>query len=171
MPASTTRQLGNEFMGRDNETWYDSAYRDDYDEHDSGTFVRNLVFVGMAFDLPSEISDTYQAIKRACSNLGLNAMRVDDESDSGPIPVKILRGIEEAEFLVFDLSVERPNVYYELGYAHGAGNRANDIAIVAKTGTKVHFDVAQLAILFYESAIDLEQKLSKRLAKMIEATR
>lgn len=91
---------------------------------------------------------------------------MDDEQDSGPIPVKILRGIEEAEFLVFDLTVERPNVYYELGYAHGVGNRSVEIALIAKAGTKFHFDIAHLGVLFYESAIDLERKLIPRLQKM-----
>ena len=121
----------------------------------------------MAFDQPSDISDTYQAIKRACESNGLNASRVDDQADSGPIPVQILEGIEDAEFLVFDLTVERPNVYYELGYAHGSGNRSEEIILVAKTGTKIHFDVAQLRILFYDSAIELERKLVPRLGEMV----
>ena len=156
---------------RKDETWRDSAYRDDYDEDDAGEYIEGLVFVGMAFDVASDISDTYQAIKRACFRLGFNAIRVDDEQDSGPIPVKILRGIEDAEFLIFDLTVERPNVYYELGYAHGVGNRAKEIALIAKRGTKIHFDVAHLGIMFYESAINLENILVPRLEKMIRDTR
>src|SRR5436190_5789449 len=140
------------------ETWRDSAYRDDYDQDDEATFVTGRVFVGMAFDVASDISDTYQAIKQVCAEKGLAAHRVDDQDDSGPIPVQILRAIEDAEFLIFDLSVERPNVYYELGYAHGAGNRSEEIVLVAKTGSKIHFDVAQLRIMFYDSAIDLQRK-------------
>lgn len=152
-------------MGRQ-ETYRESAYAESVDPNDRGTYTENLVFVAMAFDISSDLSDTYQAICRACSAEGLKARRVDDEQDSGPIPIKILRGIEDAEFLVFDLTVERPNVYYELGYAHGVGNRSVEIALIAKAGTKVHFDIAHLGILFYESAIDLERKLIPRLQKM-----
>jgi hypothetical protein len=152
-------------MGR-KETYRQSAYAESVDPDDSGTYTENLVFVAMAFDISSELSDTYQAICRACSAEDLKAHRVDDEQDSGPIPVKILRGIEEAEFLVIDLTIERPNVYYELGYAHGVGNRSVEIALIAKAGTKIHFDIAHLGILFYESAIDLERKLVPRLKKM-----
>ena len=153
------------------ETYRESAYAETVDYNDDGTFIENFVFVGMAFDVTSELSDTYQAICRACSSEGLSAHRVDDEQDSGPIPVKILRGIENAEFLIFDLSVERPNVYYELGYAHGVGNRSVEIVLIAKSGSKIHFDISHLGILFYESAIDLERKLIPRLQKMKKDTR
>src|SRR5271169_2212439 len=114
-------------MSRPNETFRFSAFLENYNRSDEGNFIRGAVFVGMAFDLPSDLSDTYQAIKRACEKLNLDARRVDDEVGSGPIPNRILRGIEDAELLIFDLTVERPNVYYELGYAHGVGNRAAEI--------------------------------------------
>ena len=156
---------------RKDETWRKSAYALLHKKGDKGKFQENLVFVGMAFDLPSNLSDTYQAIKRSCEELGLNAFRVDDIQDSGPIPVQVLKGIEDAEFLMFDLSVERPNVYYELGYAHGVGNRSEEIVLLAKKGTKIHFNISSLRILEYSSAIDLENKLTSRLRNMIEKCR
>jgi hypothetical protein len=61
---------------------------------------------------------------------------------SGFIIREITESIERAEFLVFDLSYERPNVYYELGYAHGVGNEAPEILLIAREGTSVHFDSA-----------------------------
>lgn len=158
-------------MGRDTETWRNSAYLEDHDPNDSGEFTRGTVFVGMAFDLPSNLSDVFIALRRACSRLKLEAKRVDDEFGSGPIPHKILRAIEDAEFLIFDLSVERPNVYYELGYAHGVGNRPMDILLIAKSGTRLHFDIAQLSIVFYDSATELEKKIVPHLKAMIAATR
>lgn len=154
-------------MGRD-ETWRESAYELSGDENDYGEYIESLVFIGMAFDVSSDISDTFQAISRACIKLNLKPLRVDNIQDSGPIPVQILKAIEDAEFLIFDLTVERPNVYYELGYAHGAGNRSEEIILLAKKGTNIHFDIAHLRIIEYESAIDLENKLFPRLKYMIE---
>ena len=158
-------------MGRDKETWRNSAYLENHDRDDPGTFVEGLVFVGMAFDVQSDLSDTYQAIRRVCRRLELVARRVDDEPGSGPIPVRVLRAIEEAEFLIFDLTTERPNVYYELGYAHGVGNRPMEVLLIAKGGTQLHFDVASLSVVFYESATDLEKKLPALLRRMMADTR
>ena len=56
-----------------------------------------------------------------------------------------------AEFLVFDLSYEKPNVYYELGYAHGIGNHAGNTLLIAREGTRIHFDIAPLRVQFYRS--------------------
>jgi hypothetical protein len=158
-------------MTRLNETWRNSAYLENHIPEYNGEYIEGRVFVGMAFDVESEISDTYQAIRRACRKVDLEARRVDDAPGSGPIPTRILREIEEAEFLIIDLSVERPNVYYELGYAHGVGNRPIEILLIAKAGTTLHFDIAHLAVMFYESATDLEKKLPAKLRRMIADTR
>lgn len=158
-------------MGRQNETWRNSAYLEDNDPDDSGDYIEGRVFVGMAFDMPSDISDVFQAIHRACKKTGLEARRVDNIPGSGPIPTKILREIEEAEFLIFDLSVEKPNVYYELGYAHGVGNRPIEILLIAKEGTKLHFDIAHLGVALYKSTTELEKNLPRLLRRMIDETR
>ncbi len=156
---------------RKDETWRKSAYALIRKTGNEEKYQDDMVFVGMAFDSPSDLSDTFQAIKRCCLGLGLNAVRVDDIQDSGPIPVQVLKAIEDAEFLIFDLSVERPNVYYELGYAHGCGNRSEEIVLVAREGTVLHFDVSSLRVIEYSSAIDLEQKLEPRLSSMIRKCR
>ena len=57
----------------------------------------------------------------------------DTQVGSPPVVDAIKQLIQRAEYLVFDLSYERPNVYYELGYAHGVGNRATDLLLVAAT--------------------------------------
>ena len=158
-------------MTRKRESWRDSAYLERYDPDDTGEYIEGRVFVGMAFDVPSDISDVYQAVRRACKKVDLQARRVDDSAGSGPIPTRILKEIEEAEFIVIDLTVERPNVYYELGYAHGVGNRPIDILLIAKTGTTLHFDIAHLAVLYYDSATDLEKKLPAQFRRMIDETR
>ncbi len=51
--------------------------------------------------------------------------------------------------------------------SHGVGNRSEEIILLAKEGEKIHFDVAHLRLLTYQSAIDLEEKLPPRLDRMI----
>lgn len=157
-------------MGREH-TFMDREFgRADYDPDDDGTFVPDLVFVGMSFREDMEAS--YAAIRDACSALGLKAARVDESIvGSGFIIGDITRLIESAEFLVFDLTYERPNVYYELGYAHGVGNEAEEILLVAREGTPVHFDSAPLRIRFYRSAEHLREVVGASLREMIRVTR
>jgi len=156
-------------MGRSH-SYVDRAFnRPDYDAEDQGTFDRNLVFVGMRMD--AEADAIFAAISRACGGLGLHAKRVDDMSGSGIVLQEVADLIERAEFLVFDLSQERPNVYYELGYAHGVGNESDDILIVAREGTRIHFDVAPIRIHFYSDHQQLNEIAHRNLESMIRRTR
>jgi hypothetical protein len=83
-----------------------------------------------------EMTDAYSAIKDECDKLGLHAKGVDENVGSGLIIREISEFIERAEFLICDLTRERPNVYYELGYAHGVGNEGTDILLVAREGSR-----------------------------------
>jgi hypothetical protein len=76
--------------------------------------------------------------------LGLTAQRVDEIVGAKSIIADIKKQIEKAEFIICDLTNECPNVYYELGYAHGIGNRPLDILLIAKQGTALHFDISPL---------------------------
>ena len=118
-----------------------------------------------------ELDDTYCAIKDECNRLQLVCMRADDTVGSGILIKKIFDYIERAEFIIVDLTYERPNVYYELGYAHGVGNNENDILLVAKEGTKLHFDIAPLSIKFYKSTEHLRKIINQNLLSMIQMTR
>ena len=143
---------------------------EDYDPTDPGTFSRDLVFVMMSFH-SDDSRDIFAAVQEECSRLNLRAARVDEEGGSGFVIRDVVRLIEEAEFLVCDLSHERPNVYYELGYAHGVGNEANDILLLARAGTKLHFDIAPLRVWYYDDIPNLREILARQLARMIAVTR
>ena len=129
-------------------------------------FTAGMVFVGMAFDGPSQLSDTYKAIKDACEANDLAPFRADEIPDAGPIQMQILKAIEDAQFLIFDLTHERPNVYYEMGYAHGIGNILDNVVLTAHQDADIHFDVGHMRIMNYLSAVDLQGKLTNRLQKM-----
>jgi len=142
----------------------------EYDPTDRGTFDQGTVFVVMAFK-GQDTSDVYTAIKDACKTLRLGAIRVDETPGSGIVIKKITQLIEQSEFIIVDLTHERPNVYYELGYAHGVGNEDLDILLIAKDGTELHFDIAPLAVKFYKSIEDLQRIVLSGLEVMIKETR
>lgn len=135
----------------------------------NASFERGLGFVIMSFE--EKNSDTYLAIKDECKKIRLKAVRVDEVSGSGLILRSIINYIEKAEFLIVNLTDEKPNVYYELGYAHGVGNEDYDILLVAKEGTKLHFDIAPLAVHFYSSTEHLRRIINEQLKDMIKFTR
>ncbi|WP_411727701.1 hypothetical protein [Methyloglobulus sp.] len=144
--------------------------RPDYDPEDQGEFEEGLVFVIMPFR-GQDLADAYAAIKDECKKLKLRAKRVDENTGSGLIIREITDLIERSEFVVCDLTNERPNVYYELGYAHGVGNEAMDILLIAKEGTVLHFDIAPLRVQYYSSSEHLRAIISSNMKAMIKATR
>lgn len=134
-------------MSRDH-TFMDREFgKSDFDPEDHGDFEQGLVFVVMPFR-GQEMADVYTAIKDECKKLKLKAARVAESSGSGLIIREITDFIERAEFVICDLTSERPNVYYELGYAHGVGNEAINILLIAKEGTALHFDIAPLRVQY-----------------------
>lgn len=157
-------------MGRKH-TFFDRTFnRADYDPFDQGEFEPNTVFVIMPF-AGEEMDRVYAVIERVCRTLGLAASRADQYYGSGMIIGEITESIEQAEFIICDLSFERPNVYYELGYAHGVGNEEFDLLLIAKEGTVLHFDIAPLRTQYYSSIEDLETIVSRGLQQMIARTR
>lgn len=157
-------------MGRSH-TFMDREFgRYNYDPNDEGDFEQGLVFVIMQFR-GQEMTDVYSAIKDECNKLELRAKRVDENVGSGFVIREITDLIERSEFIICDLTNERPNVYYELGYAHGVGNEGNDILLIAKEGTVLHFDIAPLRVQYYSSTEHLREIIYSNLKKMIEVTR
>jgi len=157
-------------MGRQH-TYMDNEFRGaNYDPEDRGDFESNLVFAIMPFT-GEEMRETYSVIREECSKLGLKVSRVDENVGSGIVIREIAELIERAEFIICDLTSERPNVYYELGYAHGVGNEASDILLIAKEGTNLHFDIVPMRVQYYRSTKHLRSIVYSNLKEMIRITR
>ena len=157
-------------MGRDSSIFDQIRRNRQYDPDDQGTFVPGEVFVGMAFTL-SESGGTFAAISSACNDLELRANRVDNSVGSNIILFEIIERIEQAEFCIFDLTGERPNVYYELGFAHGVGNNVEDVLVIARDDASIHFDVSPFRIHRYTSIQTCCELVRHQLAAMISRTR
>ncbi len=121
------------------------------------TDYRAVCFVDMPFgkkpDLASgvivDFDSIYElAIKPAIDGAGLESIRGDKEQTGGIIHVPMFARILLAEFMVADLTLNNPNVFYELGIRH-AIKPFTTVPIFATTGS-LPFDVGMVRSIGYE---------------------
>lgn len=124
-----------------------------------------FIIMAMSSEDPLLI-DVHNCILNICSNHNVKAVRVDDIEHSGKITDQIIDSIEHADIIIADLTHERPNVYYEIGLAHG---QKNDVILLARKSTKLHFDLSGFNVIFYNNITELTERLEKRIsATLIE---
>jgi guanylate kinase len=122
----------------------------------------DLIFVLMSFH--PEMNEVYKAFctaGRLIRGRNLRIKRIDSQKGDFRITDEILRNIEKAALVIADFTHERPNVYYELGYARGIGKY---VLHCAKIGTKLHFDIKDFHTIMYESPMQLQDLIVEELA-------
>lgn len=123
---------------------------------------KKSVFVAMPFT--EEFEDIYQfGIYAAARRCGYVCEKVDESVFAGSIVDRITEGIRQAEFLIADLSLERPNVYLEVGFAWGL---QKPVIMVAREGQRLHFDLSHHKCLFYSRIGKLSEMLEKTILDM-----
>ena len=131
----------------------------------SAAAVTNSVFILMSMD-PSDptLVDVMNTIKEECAAFGLAARRVDDIEHQDRITDMILENIQESQFIIADLSGERPNVYYEVGFAHALGKHP---ILIRRKATPLHFDLSVHNVPEYSNMTELHSLLRKRLEAIL----
>lgn len=129
--------------------------------------VPGQVFIAMPMNenAQPELADTHDTLKAVCGELGLSAKRVDDVQTNNRITDTIRDLIDASEFVIADLSDNRPNVYFEAGYAEGVGKTP---VYIAKVGTDVQFDVKDYPVIFYQNQRSLRDGVTVRLRSLVE---
>lgn len=124
-----------------------------------------LIFVIISFE--NDMNPVFEGIKAAGNSLGLEVKRVKDVIGDYRITEQIINMMNSARFIVADLTHERPNVYFELGYARGLGKT---VITTAREGTNIHFDVKDWAYISYTDSRILEQDIKKRFEYELSKT-
>jgi len=127
----------------------------------SQSYKPNTAFIMMRIDpTEPESEDIYDVYKDCFDKFGIKAIRADDIEHEEVITDKIIEEIKTSEFLLGDLTYERPSVYYEIGYAHSLGRR---VIMYKRKGTHIHFDLAAYNCPEYSNMRDLRALLLRRL--------
>src|ERR1700757_1938817 len=131
-----------------------------------------LCFVDMPFgqkpDLKSGVVVDFdqiynEAIKPAIEASGLEALRGDEERTGGIIHGAMFARLLLAEFVVADLTLANPNVFYELGIRHAA-KPFTTVPIFANVSA-LPFDVALVRAVGYQLK---KGKLTKAAAQKLK---
>jgi hypothetical protein len=131
---------------------------------DAPRYRPGTAFVMMWMDpAHPELADVCDAIKDTFQRFGVNAVRADDIEHDGQITQRVLNELRTSEFLFADLTGARPNVYYEVGFAHALDRR---VLLYRKAGTGLHFDLAGYNCPEYANLRDLKDKLARRLESL-----
>ena len=112
------------------------------------TIPRPFIFIVMPFR--NELKNVHFAIKQAANAAEAYAERLDDRKYTENMLTRVYSQISASVILVADVTYENPNVYYELGYAHGI----NKIVLFTKRRTarklKLPFDTDHYPHILYD---------------------
>ena len=109
--------------------------------------IRPHAFVAMPFGIkpradgqPIDFNRVYREfIAPALEAAGLESFRADQEIRAGDIRTDMFQELLVADLVVADLSIDNPNVWYELGVRHAL--RARGVVIVSGGQTPTAFDL------------------------------
>ncbi len=123
---------------------------------------QRTVFAAMPFE--EKYDDTFLvAMTYAAMMCRVACVRMDRYEYVGDVVVEIKRQIDESCAVIVDLSESKPNVMFELGYAHGRNKPI--VPISSSSLNELPFDVRNWNVIKYSlgQTVALRKPLSKRL--------
>ncbi len=132
---------------------------------------RRYCFVIMAYGKDwSFYSAIATVLQEQCD---IRCIRADEVPAAGEILIdKVHQLIENAELVIADLSDNRPNLYYEVGYAKARGKR---VLIVCQRGSEFSVDLHGIERIEYENTRDgvprFHAELKQHVMALVESDR
>ncbi len=127
----------------------------------------NLCFVLMPFEVAFD--PVYEAIKAGAKNAHMQCERADAVRDNQAVIEKIKKSIQRAGLIVADMTDNNPNVFYEIGYAHGLGKEC--LLITQTPSEDAPFDLRHLEHIKYSTDQQDLTTLTRALAETIVRVR
>lgn len=116
-------------------------------------------------------NDIYNEISGACSEAGLNCLRVDEIYNNKSIIDDVIGTIDRARIVICDLTGKNPNVLYETGIAHALGREV--IIIAQDISNDVPFDLKHMRCIEYDGTNQagrhaLREKLTRTIKRVCD---
>ena len=106
-------------------------------------------------------------IQRAIRQAGMQPIRADETKGSRMIHSDMFKDLRDQPVIVADLSLENPNVYYELGIRHVMANSGT--VLICSKGSDLPFDIQLSRTIFYEyDGQNLDWEEVERVVKELE---
>jgi hypothetical protein len=107
-------------------------------------------------------------IKRAVKEAGLTPIRADEQTGSQMIHIDMFKALRDKTIVLVDLSLENPNVFYELGIRHVMSPRGT--VLMCREGSRLPFDVSLSRVVFYRfDGADLDWEEAERVIVALKA--
>ena len=104
-------------------------------------------------------------ISRAVREAGMKPLRADETIGSRLIHSDMFKDLRDRPVVLADLSLENPNVFYELGLSHAL---EKPVVLVSSNEEDVPFDLRHIRTIFYDQTDPFwGQKLINKLADNI----
>jgi hypothetical protein len=104
-------------------------------------------------------------LQPALAEAGYEVTRADSVIDQQNVLRDIVTGIDRADLVLADLTGLNPNVFYELGIAHGLGIAT---ILITQAIDEVPFDLRAYRVQAYSTRFDLAEDLKSTLREIAE---
>ena len=105
-----------------------------------------------------------EAIRKGIIDAGYIAIFIDEVQHNNFITPELLKYIRDSKFVVVDLTHQNNGAYFEEGYAMGLGK---PVIQLCQKDTKLHFDIAQMNTILWETEKDIPGRLCNRIKATI----